>query len=141
MGKVRAPANLKRVLESTCKVAAQDLSKLAPGEKNKKRLAEKLTTGVCKDVDQKILKLVASELAKFAKGKNAKVPPGVGPAKIKGVPAFKEPGHGVPSFSIPLYDLDVGSGNKAKFELMVWVDPQDFDNKDKGGAVSFKVVF
>ena len=98
MGNVRAPANLKRVLESTCKVAAQDLSKLAPGEKNKKRLAEKLTTGVCKDVDQKILKLVQASWQNSQKAKMQKFHPALDLQKSKASLLLKSRGMGYRRF-------------------------------------------
>ena len=69
-----APSSVKGKLEAACKSAVKEISKVAPGEKNEKKLAELLTEKVCKDVDQKILTLIAEELAKLGKKHSAKEP-------------------------------------------------------------------
>jgi hypothetical protein len=138
----KPPGSVKAGLENACEKAVKKISKVAPGEKNEKKLADALTKAVCKDVDQKILKLIAEELAKQGKKHSAKEPPGTLP-KITGVPTLKAPGSGVPSFTIPLPEFDMGSDGKTKgkFELKVWGDPKDFQKSDKGGMVYFTVKF
>jgi hypothetical protein len=140
MPDVKLPGSLKRDLEHACKNAVEELSKAAPGEKNEKKLAELLSEKVCKDVDQKILTLIAEELAKVGKKRSAKEPPGTLP-KITGVPTLKAPGSGSPSFTIPLPEFDMGEDAKGKFELKVWGDPKQFEKADKGAMVYFTVKF
>jgi hypothetical protein len=136
------PGSVKSGLEAACKNAVKEISKVAPGEKNEKKLADLLTNKVCKDVDQKILTLIAEELAKLGKKHSAKEPAGTIP-KITGVPTLKAPGSGLPSFTIPLPEFDMGGDGKTKgkFELKVWGDPKEFEKKDKGAMVYFTVKF
>ena len=140
MAKAKAPSPVKKGLENACQKAAKKVSKAAPGEKNQKKVADLLTKHVCKEVDQKILKLIAEELAKLGKGASAKAPPNTIP-KVSVKPELKDPGSGVPSFTIPLPEFDVGSDAKGKFELKVWGDPKEFQKADKGVFVKFKVSF
>ncbi|HEX2473237.1 MAG TPA: hypothetical protein VHK01_00740 [Lacipirellulaceae bacterium] len=134
------PSNVKKGLEKTCEKAAKEVSKIAPGEKNEKKLAELLTEKVCKDVDEKILTLIAEKIAEEAKKHSAKEPPGTLP-KITPVPTLKAPGSGMPSFTIPLPEFDMGGDAKGKFELKVWGDPKEFEKKEKGAMVYFTVKF
>ena len=142
MGKAKVPANVKKGLESACKKATKIVSKVAPGKKNEKKLADLLAKEVCKDVDQKILKLAAEALAKLGTKHSAKALPNT-PPKITGVPTLQEPGSGIPSFTIPLpeFDLDEEGDAKAKFELKVWGDPKKLQESEKGGMLYFKVTF
>jgi hypothetical protein len=134
------PSSVKKDLEKTCEKVAKDLSKVAPGEKNEKKLAELLSEKVCKDVDEKILTLIAEKIAEEAKKHNPKEPPGTIP-KITPVPTLKAPGSGLPSFTIPFPEIDMGGDAKGKFELKVWGDPKDFEKKEKGAMVYFTVKF
>ncbi len=137
MGKAKLPAPVKKGLESACQKATKKLSKVVPGEKNKKKVADLLAKEVCKGVDQKILKLAAEELAKLGKKQSAKAAPNTIP-KITGVPSLKPPGSGSPSFTIPLPEFDVGDA-KGKFELKVWGDPKNLQQSDKGVMLYFTV--
>jgi hypothetical protein len=134
------PSSVKKDLEKTCEKAAKEISKVAPGEKNEKKLAELLTEKVCKDVDEKILTLIAEKIAEEAKKHSAKEPAGTIP-KLTAVPSLKAPGSGMPSFTIPLPEFDMGGDAKGKFELKVWGDPKEFEKKEKGAMVYFTVKF
>jgi hypothetical protein len=140
MPEAKLPGSLKRDLHQACQNAVDEVSKLAPGEKREEKLAKLLSEKVCKDVDQKILTLIAEELAKVGKKHSAKEPPGTLP-KITGVPTLKPPGSGSPSFTIPLPEIDLGDDTKGKFELKIWGDPKELQKADKGAAVFFTVNF
>lgn len=142
MANNKAPSQIQTGLEKICEKAAKKVSKVAPGEKNEKKLADLLTKEVCKDVDQKILKEIAKQLAELGKKSSAKAPANA-PPKVKTVPKFKEPGSGVPSFTIPLYKLDLGDGGKSKgkLQLKVWGDPKELEKSDKGVMLNFTVSF
>jgi hypothetical protein len=139
MPEAKLPTSVKNSLNNACKSAAEEISKLAPGEKNEKKIAELLGEKVCKDVDQKILTLIAEELAKVGQKHSAKGP--ITLPKITGVPTLKPPGSGSPSFTIPLPEIDMGDDTKGKFELKIWGDPKDLQKADKGAAVFFTVNF
>jgi hypothetical protein len=141
MAKVKAPSNVKKGLEDACKKAAKKVGKVAPGDKNEKKLTELLTKEVCKGVDQKILKFAAEELAKLGKKQSAKAPPNT-PPNVTGVPKLKAPGSGVPSLTIPITEfiLNEKHDTKAKFELKVWADPKDLQKSDKGIMLNFTIV-
>jgi hypothetical protein len=134
------PGSIKKQLETACQNAADEISKLAPGEKNEKKVAELLSKHVCKDVDQKLLTLIAEELAKQGKKYSAKEPPNT-PPKLTGVPTLKAPGSGSPSLTIPLPEIDLGDSAKGKFELQMWGDPKQFEKAEKGAMVYFTVKF
>ena len=87
---------------------------------------------MCKNVDQKILKLIAEEIAKTAKKASAKAETAIG--KVSAVPTTKKPGSGVPGFTIPFPELDLGDDAKGKFELKVWGDPKDFQKEGQGSC-------
>ena len=135
----KLPGTLSKDLENTCNDVAEKLSKIAPGEKNEKKLAKLLTEHVCKNVDDKILTAIAEELAKQGEKASAKAPPGTLP-RITGIPTLKAPGSGSTSFTIPLKGFDIG-GDKADLELKVWGDPKDFQNNEKGAEIFFTVRF
>ena len=135
-----APGTIKKGLESACQSAADEISKLAPGEKTEEKVAKILSEKVCKDVDQKLLTLIAEELAKQGKKHSAKEPPNV-PPKPVGTPTLKAPGSGSPSLTIPLKNFDFGDDVKGKFELQVWGDPKQFEKAEKGAMVYFTVKF
>jgi hypothetical protein len=140
MPEAKLPSSVKNTLNNACKNAAEEISKLAPGEKNEKKIAELLSEKVCKDVDQKILTLIAEELAKVGQKHSAKEPPGTIP-RVTGIPTLKPPGSGSPSFTIPLPEIDLGEDAKGKFELKIWGDPKELQKADKGAAVFFTVQF
>ena len=85
MAKNQAPAPVKKGLESACQKAAKKVGKVAPGDKNEKKVVDLLNKEVCKNVDQKLLKLAAEELAKLGKKHSAKAPPNT-PPKVSGTP-------------------------------------------------------
>ncbi|MEN1680197.1 MAG: hypothetical protein AAGJ46_11435 [Planctomycetota bacterium] len=137
-----ATSGAKSGLENACKKAVDRIKKAAPGEKNEKKLAELLNKQVCKGVDQKLLKLLAEQIAKQAKKASAKADPNA-PKKIDAKPSLKKPGSGVPSLKLPLGSFDL-LGDKAKdskLELLIWADPADFEKKDKGLMLNFTVRF
>lgn len=136
----KLPGSLGKDLENACNNAVKELSKIAPGENNEKKLADLLSKKVCKDVDDKILTAIAKEFAKVGKKHSAKEPPGTLP-KITGVPTLKAPGSGSTSFTIPLPEFDMGDGAKGNFKLQVWGDPKEFEKKEKGAMVYFTVKF
>jgi hypothetical protein len=138
MPEAKLPGSLKRDLHQACQNAVDEVSKLAPGEKEAK-LAKLLSEKVCKDVDQKILTLIAEELAKVGQKHSAKGPVTI--PKVTGIPTLKPPGSGSPSFTIPLPEIDLGDDTKGKFELKIWGDPKDLQKADKGAAVFFTVSF
>jgi len=136
----KLPGSLSKDLQTACDNAVKELSKVAPGEKNEKKLADLLSKKVCKDVDDKILIAIAEELAKFGKKNSAKEPPGKLP-KITGIPTLKAPGSGSPSFTIPLPEFDMGGDTKGNVKLQIWGDPKDFQKAEKGAMVYFTVTF
>jgi hypothetical protein len=135
----KLPGSISQGLEDTCTDAAEKLSKIAPGEKNEKKLAKLMTEHVCKNVDDKILTAIAEQLAKAGEDASAKPAKGTLP-KITGIPTLKAPGSDSTSFTIPLKGFDIG-GNKANLELKVWGDPKDFQNNEKGAEIFFTVKF
>lgn len=135
------PPAVKSALENSCKKAAAKVSKAVPGDENEKKVKELLQKEVCKDVDQKILKLAAEQLAELAKKKSPKDPnPDL--SKLKAAPSTKIPSSSVPSLEIPITSimLDEKLGTTGKFSLKVWADPKDFKKADKGLMLNFTVV-
>lgn len=133
------PGSIKRDLEQACEKAAEEISELAPGEKTSDKVSKLLSEKVCKNIDQKILTLVAKELAGLGKKHSGKAPPGTIP-KVSGVPTLKKPGSDSPSFTIPFPEISIG-GKKGKFELDLWGDPKQFEKAEKGVMVYFTVKF
>lgn len=124
------PPEIMKGLEKHCKKAAKKISKVAPGEKNEKKLEKIVKDEVCKEVgklDQTLLKIAAEQLAKMAKGKSAKAPKGSLP-KVKIKPTLKMPGSGMPSLTIPISPeilLDKKLGTNLKFSIKIWAaDPK-----------------
>lgn len=141
MGANSVPSGLKSDLEKACKKAVDKVKKTVPGEKNEKKVAEALSKQVCKDVDQKLLKLLAEQIAKQMKQKNPKGPDGA-PPKVDGKPKMKAPGSGSPNLTLPLANFDLlGDAKKdSKLELKIWGDPREME-KDKGAVLYFTVTF
>ena len=139
MSKAKMPSNIKSGLENACKKVTKEVSKAVPGKKNEKKVADLLAKKVCKNVDQKLLKLIAQEIAKTAKKASSKANDAI--PKVSAVPTMKKPGSGVPSFTIPLPEFDMGEDAKGKFKLKVWGDPKQFEKKEKGAMVFFTVEF
>jgi len=138
------PSAAKKKLEDACRKAAKKVAKVAPGEKNEKKLAGLLHDNVCKEaksIDQKVLKLIAEEFAKLGKKHSAKAPEGTIP-NVKAVGKPKAPGAGSPSVTIPLGDIMLNEklGTKGKFSLKVWADPKDLAKSEKGAMLYFTVV-
>lgn len=147
MPKNALPARTKRDLDNACKKAGEKVSRLIPGRKNKAKVAKYFNQQLCKDVGQKLLKAIAGELARQGKKRSAKAPKNTPKKPIKGVPKMSAPGKGVPSVTIPIpwtVPLEGVTGDqrsKGKFELKIWADPRDFDEKPKGGMLYFTVKF
>ncbi len=139
------PPEVKKGLEKQCKKAGKKISKIAPGEKNEKKLEKLIVDEVCKEVknlDKKILKIAAEQLAKLGKSKSAKAPEG-GIPKVDGKISMKQPGSGVPSITIPISPeilLDPKLGTNMKFSVKVWADPKAFEKSDKGFTVNMTVA-
>lgn len=147
MGRNTLPTRTQRDLANACKKAGDKVNRLVPGKKNKARAAKYFNQQLCKDVDQKLLKVLAEELAKQGKTHSATPPKNTPKKPIKGVPKMLDPGKGVPSLTIPVpweIPLDGVTGNpssRGKFELKIWADPRDLEKKSKGGMVYFTVKF
>ena len=138
------PSAAKAKIESKCKDIAKAVSKVAPGEKNEKKLEELLNEQCKKQVrslDKTALKLIAEELKKYAKSKSAKAPPGAIP-NVKAIAKPKAPGSGVPSLTIPLkkFMLNEKLGTTGKLELKIWADPANLAKSEKGVMLNFTVV-
>ena len=139
------PPEIKKGLEKHCKKAAKKISKVAPGEKNEKKLEKLIVDEVCKEVknlDKKLLKIAAEQLAKLGKSKSAKAPEGTIP-KVDGKITMKQPGSGVPSLTIPISPeilLDPKLGTNMKFSVKVWADPKAFDKSEKGVMLNLTVA-
>ena len=135
----------KRDLDNACKKAGEKMSKLVPGRKGKFAAAKYFNQQLCKDVDQKLLKALAGEIAKQGKARSAKAPKDVPKKPIKGVPKMWDPGKGVPSVTIPVpWGIPLGAvtGNpksEGKFNLKIWADPRDYEKQPKGGVLYFTV--
>ena len=143
----KLPPRLKRDLDTACKKAGEKASKLVPGRKRKAKAAKYFNQQLCKEVDRKLLKAIAKELAEQGKSRSTKAPDNVPPKLVKGVPKMSEPGKGVPSLTVPVpwsIPLEGVTGNpdtKGKFELKIWADPREPEKKPKGGMLFFTVKF
>jgi len=141
------PPRLKRDLDNACKKAGEHVRKLTPGRQNKAAVARAFNQRLCKDVDQKLLKALAQQLAKQGKKYSAKPEKNTLQNVVKGVPKLTPPGKGVPSVTIPIpwaVPLEGVTGNrdtKGKFELKIWADPRELEKKSKGGMLFFTVKF
>jgi hypothetical protein len=134
------PGSIKRDLEQACNKAADEVASLAPGEKIPEKLEKLLSEKVCKDIDKKILTIVAKELAGLGKKHSAKAPPNPIP-RVNSQVSFKKPGSDSPSFTIPFPEIDLGGKTKGKFELDIWGDPRQFEKAEKGVMINFTVKF
>lgn len=134
--------SLAKDLEKACQKAADKVKKVAPGEKNEKKVADLLNKHVCKEVDQKLLTLLAKQIAEQAKKHNPKAPEGT-PKKVDAKPSLKKPGSGAPSLTLPLANFDLLGDKKkdSKLELQIWGDPRELEKVDKGAMVYFTVNF
>ncbi|MGL4514913.1 MAG: hypothetical protein ACRCT8_17645 [Lacipirellulaceae bacterium] len=136
------PSGAKSQLEKICRKAAEKVKKAAPGEKNEKKLAKLLNDEVCKEVDDKLLTLLAEEIAKYAQKASAKGDSSA-PERVDAKPSLKQPGSGSKSLTLPLASIDL-FGDKKKdgaLELKIWGDPSDFTQKEKGAVLNFSVKF
>ena len=139
------PPEVKKGLEKHCKKAAKKISKVAPGEKNEKKLEKLIVDEICsevKNLDKKILKIAAEQLAKLGKSKSAKPPKG-GIPKVDGKVTFKAPGSCVPSIEFPIAPsilLDPKLGTNLKFSVKIWADPKAFEKTDKGVMLNITVA-
>jgi hypothetical protein len=138
------PPAVKNNLERHCSAMVKKVSRIAPGEKNEKKLASLLNNQVCKEVrkiDQHLLKQLAVELRKVGKKHNPKQRLGIVP-DVKAAAKPKEFGAGVPSLTIPItkFLIDERLGTTGKLELKVWADPRDLQTKEKGLLLNFTVV-
>ena len=102
------PGSIKRDLENACDKAAEEVASLAPGEKIPDKLEKLLSEKVCKDIDKKILTIVAQELAGLGKKHSAKQPPGTIP-RVTGAISLKKPGSDSPNFTLPFPEIDLGA--------------------------------
>lgn len=144
-GNIFSP-RMKRDLDTACKKAGEKMRKIVPGKKSKAATAQYFNRQFCKDVDQRVLKLIFKQLAGQAKKHSATEPKGI-PKAIKTVPKMTSPSKGVPSlkvpvpWSIPLGDITGNPQSKGKFTIEIWADPRSFEEKSKGGVLNFTVRY
>lgn len=144
MGKAKLPASVKKGLETACRKSAEKVGKSVGAITTKnlgKKAHKKFQTKVCKDIDQKTLKLAFVQLRDYAKGKSTKGAKDRN-RKIIAVPKMKAPGSGVPSLTLDLteFDIDPKKGSKVKIQLKIWADPRDLENTEKGVFLNVSVV-
>lgn len=137
----------QRDLERACQKAAEKVRKLVPGKSNKATAMKYFNRQLCKEVDQKLLKALAREIAKQTTKHNAKPLKDTPKAPLTGVPKMSPPNKGVPTLTIPmpwtlpLESLTGNPGAKGKFEIKVWADPRKPDGEAKGGMLNFTAIF
>jgi len=144
------PSNLsgrmKRDMNTACRKAGEKVRKIVPGKSNRAKTAKYFNQQLCKDVDQKVLKLIFKQLAAQAKKRSAKEPDGV-PKSIKTVPKMTPPSKGVPSlkvpvpWSVPLQGITGNPKSEGNFNVEIWADPRSFEKKPKGAVLNFTVRF
>ncbi|MEM7436977.1 MAG: hypothetical protein AAF436_17615 [Myxococcota bacterium] len=140
----KLPNRTKQDLYRACKKSGEKVQKMVPGRSNRAKTAKYFNQQLCKDVDQKVLKIVFKQLAKQADKRGAKAPKTV--PKIKAVPKMVAP-KGVPSvkipvpWSIPLGEHPDGKKREGKFEVNIWGDPRTFEETKKGAFLNFTVRF
>jgi len=140
-------SQMKRDLNTACRKAGEKVRKVVPGKGNKAKTAKYFNQQLCKDVDQRLLKLIFKQLAAQAKKHNPKEPDNTPPKPIKTVPKMSSPSKGVPSvkipvpWSIPLEGVTGDPKSKGKFTVEIWADPRSFEDKSKGAVLNFSVKF
>jgi len=143
------PSNLssrmKRDLNTACRKAGEKVRKVVPGSGNKAKTAKYFNQQLCKDIDQRLLKLIFKQLADQAKKHSATEPDNTPSKPIKTVPKMSSPSKGVPSvkipvpWSIPLAGITGNPKSEGKFNVEIWADPRDFEKKSKGAVLNFSV--
>lgn len=112
--------------------------KVKPPEKKALENISKNLNKIVPGLDKKILKLIASELAKAGKKHSAKPSKDAIPI-VKATGKIKAPGGSIPSVTIPLKKLmlDEKYGTTGKFELKIWADPKNLEKAEKGVMLFF----
>lgn len=140
------PRRMKRDLDTACRKTGEKVRRVVPGTKNKAAAARYFNRQLCKDVDQRILKLIFKQLAAQAKKHSATEPDGT-PKVVKTVPKMTPPGKGVPSvkipvpWSIPLGEVTGNPKSEGKFTIEIWADPRSFEDEPKGGVLNFTLRY
>ena len=138
--KVDKGALAKLESDITKKLMKAPPPKVKPPEKKALENISKSLNKIVPGLDKKILKTIASELAKVGKKHSAKPSKDTIP-KVKAMGKIKAPGSGIPSVTIPLKKLmlDEKYGTTGKFELKIWADPKNLEKADKGVMLYFTI--
>lgn len=138
--KVDKGALAKLESDITKKLMKAPPPKVKPPEKKALENISKSLNKIVPGLDKKILKTIASELAKVGKKHSAKPSKDTIP-NVKAMGKIKAPGGGIPSVTIPLKKLmlDEKYGTTGKFELKIWADPKNLEKADKGVMLYFTI--